>query len=191
MLKKTLGWLPLSSKWLIENFQKKRNIDSSWIKKSKFVQLYNIDVTEDPVRPQLNLTWRTSFGRKIFGLQHNDEILAVVCLAFTDDVPRSVRELDLMCRVVSTFEDSANIAVAYTVWSNRKGAGKRIMQKVLEYAKTKGLERVVTLSPLTPVATHYHIRNGARLISLNETTQNFEYSLCPTTVKTLTDKRGL
>ena len=85
-----------------------------------------------------------------------------------------------MCRVASTFEGSANIAVAYTVWSNRKGAGKRIMQKVLEYAKTKGLERVVTLSPLTPVATHYHIRNGAKLIALNTSAQNFEYSLKPT-----------
>ena len=180
MLKKTLGWLPLSSKWLIENFQKKSNIDSGWIKKSRFVQLHNIDVTEDPVRPQLDLTWRKSFGRKIFGLQHDDEILAVACLAFTDEVPHSVRELDLMCRVASTFEGSANIAVAYTVWSNRKGAGKRIMQKVLEYAKTKGLERVVTLSPLTPVATHYHIRNGAKLIALNTSAQNFEYSLKPT-----------
>jgi hypothetical protein len=27
------------------------------------------------------------------------------------------------------------------------------------------------------MATHYHVRNGAKLISLNPTTQNFEYKL--------------
>jgi hypothetical protein len=26
---------------------------------------------------------------------------------------------------------------------------------------------------LSPVATHYHIRNGAKLIKINPTTQNF------------------
>ena len=41
----------------------------------------------------------------------------------------------------------------------------------------KKFKKVVTLSPLTPMATHYHIRNGAKLIGLNATTQNFEYNL--------------
>ena len=35
----------------------------------------------------------------------------------------------------------------------------------------------MTLSPLTPMATHYHIRNGAKLIKINPTTQNFEYKI--------------
>ena len=122
------------------------------------------------------MEWRTSFDRKIFGLQCEGETLAVVCLAFTNDVPYSVRELDLMSRV-STYENNATIAVAYTVWSLQKGAGKKIMQEVLEYAKAKGFQRVVTLSPLTPMATHYHIRNEAQLIGLNSSTQNFEYQL--------------
>ena len=34
--------------------------DFSWIKTSKFVELDNIDVTEDPVRPELDVKWRTS-----------------------------------------------------------------------------------------------------------------------------------
>ena len=51
------------------------------------------------------------------------------------------------------------------------------MEEALGYAKEKGFQRVVTLSPLTPMATHYHIRNGAMLIGLNPSTQNFEYSL--------------
>ena len=157
ILKKALGW-----------FQKKSN----------FVRLYNIDVSQDPVRPQLSLRWRTSFDRKIFGLKQGDEILAVVCLAFTNDIPHTIRELDLMSKV-SKYEKNAEIAIAYTVWSNKKGvgAGREIMKEVLEYAKAQHLQRVVTLSPLTPLATHFHIKCGAKLISLNSETQNFEYRI--------------
>jgi predicted acetyltransferase len=68
------------------------------------------------------------------------------------------------------------VAVAYTVWSRKRGAGKEIVKKVLELAKKKGIEKVVTLSPLTPMATHFHISNGAKQISINDDTQNFEYS---------------
>ena len=42
---------------------------------------------------------------------------------------------------------------------------------------TNNVDRVITLSPLTPTATHYHIKNGARLININATTQNFEYKI--------------
>lgn len=69
-------------------------------------------------------------------------------------------------------------AVAYTVWSRKRGAGKEIMTKLKDYLITNtNVERVVTLSPLTPMATHFHIRNGAKLININATTQNFEYKL--------------
>lgn len=147
-----------------------------WTERATFVELEHLDVSEDPVRPELDLRWRTQFDRKMFGLNVNDEIVAVVGLAFTNDVPCSVRELDLMSRL-SVHEDNATIAVAYTVWSKKRGCGKRIMKEVLRYARTEGFQRVVTLSPLTPMATHFHIRNEARLIRLNETTQNFEYRL--------------
>ena len=65
------------------------------------------------------------------------------------------------------------------MWSRKRGAGKEIMKKAIEHA-TKNMsqiERIVTLSPLTPMATHYHIRNGAELISINSDTQNFEYKI--------------
>ena len=70
-----------------------------------------------------------------------------------------------------------HIAIAYTIWSRKRGAGKEIVNKVIEFAKKEGIKRVVTLSPLTPVATHFHISNGAKQISINEDTQNFEYNL--------------
>lgn len=155
---------------------KKTLIDFTWIRKTKFIQLDTIDVSEDPVRPELDVKWRTSFNRKIYGLEYNSKVEAIMCLAFTNAVPHTVRELDLMCKV-SVYEDNADTIVAYTVWSRKKGAGQKIMKEAIKYAKKDGFKKLVTLSPLTPMATHYHIRNGAKLISLNDSTQNFEYSL--------------
>ena len=40
-----------------------------WVKGSELVELDDIDVSEDPVRPELTLGWRIVNGRKIFGLK--------------------------------------------------------------------------------------------------------------------------
>ena len=145
-----------------------------WIKKTELVELNEINPEDDPVRPELDNNFRTSSGRKIFGLKYNDEIEGVVCIAFTNELPATVKELDLM----SVNEDNSQIAIAYTLWSLKKGAGKKIMKELLKYLKKKNnIDSIMTLSPLTPVATHYHIRNGAKLIKINPTTQNFEYKI--------------
>ena len=145
----------------------------SWIKKSELVGLDIIDPTHDPVRPELRNEFRKEKGRKIFGLRYKDEIEGVVCVAYTDDIPTTVKELDLMSK------DEGTIAVAYTVWSRKRGAGREIINKVREFLMKDrvGTSRLVTLSPLTPMATHFHIRNGAKLIQMNPTTQNFEYKV--------------
>jgi predicted GNAT family acetyltransferase len=146
------------------------------VKGTELVELDNIDVSEDPVRPDLTLGWRISNGRKIFGLKYENDIEGIICIAFTNDVPHSVKELDMMSELAH-LKNEKNIAIAYTVWSRKRGAGKEIINKVIDYAKKQGIERVITLSPLTPMATHFHIRNGAKQISINEKTQNFEYEL--------------
>jgi GNAT superfamily N-acetyltransferase len=147
-----------------------------WVKGAELVELTEVDVSEDPVRPELTLDWRMSNGRKIFGLKYEDDIEGIICIAFTNDVPHSVKELDMMSELAH-LKNEKNVAIAYTVWSRKRGAGKEIINKILEYAKKQGIERVITLSPLTPMATHFHIRNGAKQISINDTTQNFEYDL--------------
>tara|TARA_B100001113_G_scaffold307473_1_gene269169 strand:+ start:1469 stop:1978 length:510 start_codon:yes stop_codon:yes gene_type:complete len=147
-----------------------------WVKGTELVELDNIDVSEDPVRPELTLGWRITNGRKIFGLKYGDEIEGIICIAFTNDVPSSVKELDIMSELAH-LKNEKKIAIAYTVWSRKRGAGKEIVNKILEYAKKNKIERVITLSPLTPVATHFHIRNGAKQININEVTQNFEYEI--------------
>ena len=49
---------------------------------------------------------------------------------------------------------------------------KEVFKKI---KKSNYLNRLITLSPLTEMATKFHSRNGAKLSQVNETTQNFEY----------------
>ena len=152
----------------------KNNLEDffKWVKGSELVELDDIDVAEDPVRPELTLGFRTTNGRKIFGLKFEDKIEAIICVAFCPEVPFTVREMDYMSRV-----KDGKIAVAYTVWSRKRGAGKEIVKKLFDWAKSNKIERLVTLSPLNPMATHFHISNGAKQVHVNSETQNFEYKL--------------
>jgi len=144
-----------------------------WVKGTELVELDDIDVSEDPVRPELTLGFRITNDRKIFGLKYNDEIEAIVCVAFCPEVPYTVREMDYMSRV----SEGKTIAIAYTVWSRKRGAGREIIQKLRDWIIKNKYARLVTLSPLTPMATHFHIKNGAKQVHINEETQNFEYKL--------------
>ena len=149
-----------------------------WVKGTELAIIEEIDVSEDPIRPHLDLDFRRSHGRQIYGLEYDGNIEGIVCIAFTNEIPHTEKELELMSKN-SFLEKNASIMIPYTVWSRKRGAGKEIMKKAIEHA-TKNMsqiERIVTLSPLTPMATHYHIRNGAELISINSDTQNFEYKI--------------
>jgi len=160
-------------------FKDKVNDFFKWVKGTELVELDNIDVSEDPVRPELDLEWRLSAERKIYGLKFENNIEAIVCVAYTNEVPITVREMDYMSQVACQDNQCGKIAVAYTVWSRKRGAGKEIIKKLRDFliAERTKTARLVTLSPLTPMATHFHIRNGATQISINDTTQNFEYKL--------------
>ena len=143
----------------------------------------NCVTTEDPVRPELDNEFRTSFGRKIYGVKYQDEIHAVMCFAFTNSIPKTVQELDMMSK--DAYLQSINrdfkvgqIAIAYTVWSKKKGGGKLIVNEVFKKIKRSNhLNRLVTLSPLTKMATKFHSKNGAKLLQVNENSQNFEYEI--------------
>ena len=152
-----------------------------WIKGAELVNLKKCNTSEDPVRPELNNEFRTSYGRKIYGVKYKSEIHAVMCFAFTNQIPKSVKELDKLSKdafLQSALRDQkvGKIAVAYTVWSKKKGGGKLIVKEVFKMIKKSNhLNRLITLSPLTEMATKFHFKNGAKLLHINETTQNFEY----------------
>lgn len=161
----------------MQKFKDNINDFFKWVKGTELVELDDIDVSEDPVRPELTLDFRISQGRKIFGLKYNDEIEAIVCIALCPEVPYTVREMDYMSQAANQDGQRGEIVVAYTVWSRKRGAGREIIQKLGEWAKGNNFQRLVTLSPLTPMATHFHIQNGAKQIKVSEDTQNFEYKI--------------
>ena len=152
-----------------------------WVKGAELVSLKECNTIEDPVRPELDNEFRTSYGRKIYGVKYKNEIYAIMCFAFTNKIPKSVQELDNLSKdafLQSALRDQkvGQIAIAYTVWAKKKGGGKLIVREVFKMIKKSNhLDRLVTLSPLTDMATNFHLRNKAKLISVNETTQNFEY----------------
>ena len=162
-----------------------KNIDNffGWIKGAELVELKECNTAEDPVRPELDVSFRTSNGRKIYGVKYKKEIHAVMCFAFTNKVPKNVEELDKFSQdahLQSTLrgQNVGQIAIAYTVWSKKKGGGKLIVNEVFKkIKKSNHLNRLITLSPLTEMATKFHSKNGAKLLQINENSQNFEYEI--------------
>ena len=150
----------------------------------ELVELDNIDITEDPVRPELSVEFRKSHGKRILGLRDEArDTAAIICLAFTNDVPASVEEMAFMAH--DAYNQSilrgglvGKIAIAYTVWAKKKGGGKHILNEVYKkFKREHHIERLITLSPLTEMAERFHIKNGAKLLRKNEHTQNFEYDI--------------
>jgi hypothetical protein len=163
----------------------RKNIDTffNWVKGAELVELNECDTSEDPIRPELDNKFRTNYGRKIYGVKYQNEIHAVMCFAYTNEIPKSVDELDKFSQdafLQSAMRDQnvGKIAIAYTVWSKKKGGGKLIVEEVFKkIKKSNHLNRLVTLSPLTEMATNFHSRNSAKLLQVNDTTQNFEYKV--------------
>jgi len=154
-----------------------------WIKGSELVELKSCDTKEDPVRPELDVVFRRSYGRKIYAVKYRKEICAIMCFGFTNDIPKTIKELDLMTRdayLMSAQRDQniGKIAIAYTIWSKKKGGGKLIVKEVFKMIKKSNhLNRLITLSPLTEMARNFHLNNGAKELQVNQETQNFEYTI--------------
>ena len=162
-----------------------KNIDNffDWVKGAELIELNECNTQEDPIRPELDNVFRRSYGRKIFGVRYSGEIHAIMCFAFTNKIPKNVEELkkfshDAYLQSAQRDQNIGKIAIAYTVWSKKKGGGKLIVKEVFKkIKKSNHLNRLVTLSPLTDMATKFHSNNGAKLLQINENTQNFEYTI--------------
>ena len=106
-----------------------------------------------------------------------------MCFAYTNIIPKSVNELeklstDAFLQSAMRDQSGGQIAIAYTVWSKKKGGGKLIVKEVFKkIKKSNHLNRLVTLSRLTEMATNFHKKNGAKLVQINQNTQNFEYKI--------------
>jgi hypothetical protein len=129
----------------------------------------------DPVRPDLDESFKIAPGRSVVGLYGDDgDWKAFLCYARTFLIPRDVKELEALTR------KDGNIIIPYTVWSYEKGAGRTIISEVLKLVKANismNVDRVVTLSPKTEMARKFHLRNNATQFRMNQSTVNFEYLL--------------
>lgn len=127
-------------------------------------------IQDDPVRPHIKAEWRTRSGREVYGLYNAEKLRAVICVAYTDEVPTCERDMGWI---------GTDVAVFYTVWSYDKGAGRDIVFAVAEHIKQTNpdVKRFVTLSPLTDMARNFHLKNGAKFLNRHIDCQNFEYKL--------------
>lgn len=134
-------------------------------------------ILDDSVRPHLTAEFRTGEGRQVWALYDGESInvLAVICVAYASAAPKNELELDWFS---NTLAGAATTAVFYTVWSYCAGAGQQIVNSVARHIQQTRPEiaRWVTLSPLTEMAARFHTRNGARLHSVHDTAQIFEYT---------------
>jgi hypothetical protein len=128
---------------------------------------------EDPVRPAIDHTKRIGNNRDIFVLKNDEDNdpTAITCVSYQDSIPTTENEL---------FDDKKepDVAVFYTIWSYKPGAGRDLILNAVNYIKNNkpNIARFVTLSPPTEMARRFHLKNGAQVFRENAETVNYEYS---------------
>ena len=127
-------------------------------------------IQDDPVRPEMPLKDRIGNNKEILIEIKDGEPVAVVCVSYQLFVPDQVEGL------IAAAHDP-EIAVFYTIWSYKPGAGRRLIFSAREYIleNKKTVKRFVTLSPCTEMARKFHLQNGAIELRQNEWTVNYEY----------------
>ena len=127
-------------------------------------------IKDDPVRPHIPLEQRVNELAEILILKAGEEILAATCLQWLKDIPEDEQDLIDMA-------DSHDVAVFYTIWSYKPGAGAQLLKAAAEWLQTeyKDIKSIVTLSPQTEMARKFHLKNGATVHKTNETSVNYKY----------------
>jgi len=126
---------------------------------------------DDPVRPHIPYEQRFGSNRAVLALTDDATVKAVVCTRLCSSIPTSEEEL--------LTDNSANpdTAVFYTIWSYAPGAGQQLIREGLAKLQQENpnIKRFVTLSPPTEMAKRFHLKNGATVFRVNDTTVNYEY----------------
>ena len=127
-------------------------------------------IKDDPVRPHIPLEQRVNNLAEILLLKAGEEILAATCMQFTKDIPEDEQDLiDLA--------ESNDVAVFYTIWSYKPGAGRRLIAQARAWIQHNRsyIKNFVTLSPPTDMARVFHLKNGAEIFRVNPDTVNYLY----------------
>ena len=126
-------------------------------------------IKDDPVRPNIFQIERILGNKEVVALLQDDIPLAVICISYQDFIPKTEDEL------ISS--DYPTVAIFYTIWSYKPGAGKRLLFKIKNYIKENKpeIKRLITLSPQTFTAGRFHTSNGAKILRVNDNSVNYEY----------------
>lgn len=130
------------------------------------------------MRPHLPTFWRVDPNREVYVLEDEatNEVQAVICVAYCNQVPTDEGELEKYSTPTVPDEPLGDIAVFYTVWSYKPGAGRKLVLGTAQLIRnTMPVRRFVTLSPQTEMARQFHLKNGAVVLQVNTTSVNYEY----------------
>lgn len=128
-------------------------------------------LTEDPVRPNIPNDIRVGNNRDVFVLKGEDNsVKAITCVSYQDQIPKTETEL-------FNVDHEPNVAIFYTIWSYKPGAGRDLILTTVNYIKSNkpNINRFITLSPTTEIARRFHLKNGAVVFRDNQETVNYEY----------------
>ena len=131
-------------------------------------------INDDPVRPNIPVIERVGNNKDIFILCDDGEVAAITCVSYQREIPTSEEELFRENR-------SPSVAVFYTIWSYKPGAGRELILNAVDYLleNNNNIKRFVTLSPKTEMARRFHLKNGAVVLQENPHTVNYEYRQKP------------
>ena len=142
----------------------------------------DFSIEKDIVRPEYAVEFRISEDREVFAwgrsLVPYQVYSALCCIAYCNEIPINMEQLTESSINHSPYR--GDIAVAYTVWncSDTKGSGRSLILALQKHFSSHAkVNRLVTLSPLTEMAKRFHLSNGARLLSTNPESYNFEYGI--------------
>lgn len=128
-------------------------------------------IKDDPVRPEIPTEFRVTKTRFV-GALVDEKPQAIVCVSLHDFIPQNVEDL-------SKESEEPDTAIFYTIWSYVPGKAADLLFELVEEIKKQfpTVTRFVTLSPKTPMAKRFHLKNGAIVFRENENTVNYEYKI--------------
>ena len=149
-------------------------------------------VKYDPVHPGISISKRISGNRTIFIYLYNMEPYFIICARIGNKIPRNMLEVLTDDGYNSIYD--VKFAIFYSIFRlpnvNQKGVGTKAIKEVINYCRTKNINKYYTLSPAPLMREHlnikpdepavrryleswkgsvakFHLSNGAKIHSIN------------------------
>lgn len=145
-------------------------------------------IKDDVVRPNISVYTRVGPGKKTFALKEGEKILAIMCVSYGYAAPVNEEQLqkgtgaDLLDYNISPLDKTNFFITPYALWSYESSMDSELLKQFIASVKESYSNisislwpRIVTMSPKTSVASEFHLKHGAKLISENEESNSFEY----------------